>query len=663
MGTRGVWTHTERTETFLGAGLPSGHGTRTRTREFVVHPDTIKRLPTGYAAVTSPVVLLCSISRSWLPAWRRGSRRVARRPKRVVHLDWRQTRDMVVVPRRPFARSVARSAGRPASAAARPAGTPAFVPLRARDLRIVLWGTSCIGDTMGGLNGSREADYMSRSREAPGRIARMRGRTAIITAAVLASAAAFAVPAQANLAAGSPTLLVSGHPFSYTDPSGLSLELCINDPGCPASPPVLENKAPNDEAFYQLASTTASAGSKSVTMDFNLEAAYLGSAITFGRIQATLRGLQPNGVYTVTHPYGETQFTAGPNGDLVGGARAAQREEVGAVEGNFDATLATAIGPFLRWTGTGAPPGYIGDGVTPHTVDGSPTGNNWIRVSGPGLPPVVTDPVTGTVSGGLFSDLFTVEGKIAGSTPPPSAFASLSTTSLTFPGRRSDESSATRAVVLRNTGQVPLNPSVSTTSADFNASGCAAPVAPGGSCLLRVGFVANSGVGDHSATLNIASNAANNPNLSVALNASITGQATQVIDTTRTVVQLIPGVAPNQRVLPASAGSLSVSRLSLARRISVTRVRLQGLRTSMRLQATTKVVRIAVYNARNGRKTGRALFTTVRTPRAAGLYRVTLRNRTLLRKLKPGSYVLEVQGGRSAASLGAAKSVAFVVTR
>jgi hypothetical protein len=27
---------------------------RTRTREFVVHPDSIKRLRTGYAAVTSP---------------------------------------------------------------------------------------------------------------------------------------------------------------------------------------------------------------------------------------------------------------------------------------------------------------------------------------------------------------------------------------------------------------------------------------------------------------------------------------------------------------------------------------------------------------------------------------------------------------------------------
>jgi hypothetical protein len=54
MGTRGAWAHTERTETFFGAGSPTGDGTRTRMREFVVHPDTIKRLPTGTAAVTSP---------------------------------------------------------------------------------------------------------------------------------------------------------------------------------------------------------------------------------------------------------------------------------------------------------------------------------------------------------------------------------------------------------------------------------------------------------------------------------------------------------------------------------------------------------------------------------------------------------------------------------
>jgi hypothetical protein len=38
IGTRGAWMHTERTETFLGAGAPTGEGTRTRTREFIVQP-------------------------------------------------------------------------------------------------------------------------------------------------------------------------------------------------------------------------------------------------------------------------------------------------------------------------------------------------------------------------------------------------------------------------------------------------------------------------------------------------------------------------------------------------------------------------------------------------------------------------------------------------
>jgi type IV secretory pathway TraG/TraD family ATPase VirD4 len=54
MSTRGAWTHTEKTENWLLAATPSGEGTRTRTREFIVHPDTIKRLETGTAAVTSP---------------------------------------------------------------------------------------------------------------------------------------------------------------------------------------------------------------------------------------------------------------------------------------------------------------------------------------------------------------------------------------------------------------------------------------------------------------------------------------------------------------------------------------------------------------------------------------------------------------------------------
>ena len=139
----------------------------------------------------------------------------------------------------------------------------------------------------------------------------------------------------------------------------------------------------------------------------------------------------------------------------------------------------------------------------------------------------------------------------------------------------------------------------------------------------------------------------------------------QVRTVTNTVTQVIPGAgaAANQGVLGSTASSaLRVSNLSLARRISVTRLRLQGLRASMRLPQGTRAARISVYKARNGQKTGRALFTTTRSPRA-GLYRVTLRNASLLRKLRAGSYVLEVRAGRSSASLGTASRITFTVTR
>jgi hypothetical protein len=143
---------------------------------------------------------------------------------------------------------------------------------------------------------------------------------------------------------------------------------------------------------------------------------------------------------------------------------------------------------------------------------------------------------------------------------------------------------------------------------------------------------------------------------------AVGGAAPQVI--TNTVIQTVPGAGSvNQGVLGTRAGSaLRVSNLSLARRVSLTRLRLQGLRMSMRVPQGTNVLRIAVFKARNGQKTGSALLRTTRTPRA-GLYRVTLRNASLLRKLRRGSYVVEVRAGRSAASLGSVRRITFTVTR
>jgi hypothetical protein len=81
----------------------------------------------------------------------------------------------------------------------------------------------------------------------------------------------------------------------------------------------------------------------------------------------------------------------------------------------------------------------------------------------------------------------------------------------------------------------------------------------------------------------------------------------------------------------------------------------------MRVQEGTNVVRIAIYKSRNGQRTGRALYVTTRAARA-GLLRVTLRSRSLLRKLRAGTYVMEVRSGQSVASLDGVRRITFTVT-
>jgi hypothetical protein len=134
------------------------------------------------------------------------------------------------------------------------------------------------------------------------------------------------------------------------------------------------------------------------------------------------------------------------------------------------------------------------------------------------------------------------------------------------------------------------------------------------------------------------------------------------------VVQVIPGAGPaaaaSQGVLGTTAQSpLTVSRLALSSRISRTRLRLQGLHATMRLKDGTKVVRISIYKARDGQKSGSALYSTTRRLSTSGQYSVRLRSRSLLSKLRPGSYVMEVRVGRDAASLGSARRIGFTVTR
>jgi hypothetical protein len=421
------------------------------------------------------------------------------------------------------------------------------------------------------------------------RARRNRTRAAITTAVAMMAAAAFAGPAQAELTAFGPPMPI-GFPSYYEDSNAMQLGLCINDPGCPSSPPVMEPVAPNDESFYYMAAATVSSGTSSVTVDFNVEAAYIGEdPITFGRIQFTANGMVPNAEYTVLHPWGQSKFTVEPDGTLKGGARAGMREET---NGLFDGTLKSKIGPYLHSTDPSLTVnGYLGDGTTATTVVGSNIRNS-LTLLGPGLPVA-----------GVTTDLFTVEGRQFDPTAP-----------LPVP-------------------KPPVEP-------DVDGDGV---IDRNDQCINQVGPANNGG-------------------------------CPLPVVVTNTIVRTVPGAgaaAAVGQVIPNPSGAvlgtqsssaLSVSRLTLARRISVARLRVQGLRATMSVQEGTNVLRFSVYKAKGGSKTGRALYTTSRTPSRAGLYRTTLRS-SKLSKLKAGRYVLEVRAGRSAASLGAVKKFVFTVTR
>src|SRR3954453_23543357 len=121
-----------------------------------------------------------------------------------------------------------------------------------------------------------------------------------------------------------------GFPSYYEDSTSLQVGLCIEDPGCPASPALIDMVPDKDgEAFYQLAGATLEGKVEGrdglVAVDFNVEAAFLdGTPITFGRIQFTAKNLVPNETYTVDHPYGQSHFTVDASGNLAGALRAAQ---------------------------------------------------------------------------------------------------------------------------------------------------------------------------------------------------------------------------------------------------------------------------------------------------------------------------------------------------
>ncbi|HEY2983154.1 MAG TPA: choice-of-anchor D domain-containing protein [Jatrophihabitantaceae bacterium] len=318
----------------------------------------------------------------------------------------------------------------------------------------------------------------------------MSSRWIALAVALLASAV-LAAPAGAALSVTGPLNPQLGFPAWYQDANGTQLELCVADPGCPISPPVLEPVAPNDEAFYSLVGADLSGpAGQTVNMELAIEAAFLDTPVTFGRVQVSMSGMQPNSDYTFTYPYGTAVWTTDGNGNMAGGFRAAARHEVGCFAGfatPCDITLGTEIGPFLTWDpAESAPPaGYIGNGLTPHTVVGAT--NNFVRVTGPGLP-----------LAGIQTSQFTVEGKLA-SPPTPIFFVAAGSGDF---GTQRVNATVSRTVTIKNNGLAPTQPITATAISGPDAASFAkgadtctgATLASGQTCTVAVDFTpANAG--------------------------------------------------------------------------------------------------------------------------------------------------------------------------
>lgn len=226
-----------------------------------------------------------------------------------------------------------------------------------------------------------------------------------------------------NLKAVGPTDPANGFPTWYQDHGSATLapaklELCLDDALCPVvgnrPDPTLPVSFPDnfpDESFWWAGDASFDAGATRARLVLAAEAAFANGAVTagdqvaFARIRVRADNLVPGATYRVTHPYGTVRLTAGADGTIF------HTDDSGCLSGpcDFSQMLRGPVGPFLRWD-AGAPEGYLGDGVTPHRVVGSPYGTNEFRMeqvtTGTGSALASPVPLGGT-------DQFVVQGRLA----------------------------------------------------------------------------------------------------------------------------------------------------------------------------------------------------------------------------------------------------------
>ncbi|MBI5365348.1 MAG: hypothetical protein HZA53_19380 [Planctomycetes bacterium] len=233
------------------------------------------------------------------------------------------------------------------------------------------------------------------------------------------------LPASAQLESFGPISPANGFPVYYRDRTGLALAPCLNDAAAcafgalpaPTKPIVFPANFP-DEFFYWFAEArfdTNNGGRGFVRMA--IEGAFAtgpvvpGDQVVFARLRVRVDNLVAGAAYRLTFPFGIRDYVAGPAGpnsiDVT--------EDVGLCVGDFAEALAGPYGPFLRWDPAVvplAPPGTVGDGLTPHAVIGSPFDANFVLLEGPDI--------TGPGANSVFSDRLTVIGNVfQGPLPSP----------------------------------------------------------------------------------------------------------------------------------------------------------------------------------------------------------------------------------------------------
>lgn len=260
---------------------------------------------------------------------------------------------------------------------------------------------------------------------------RTQKKRSLFVVAIAALVLAFATPAGAALQSVGPVSGPHGFPLYYADFNDLSLELCLDDGWCFFDP--VDPNNPNHvelgvggEVFWWMAEAAAPPlvnGGRALLV-LALEGTFggdeevvNGQQISFGRVRVRV-DVPVAGTYVVTHPFGTLTFE---NVTVADGIN--YTADIGAanfldVENGFRGALQSSIGPFLTWIdyanrpdlqvevldANGQPTGeviqYVGNlAADPEPVVGSPTGNNFFRVEGPGG--IMTQ-----------TDLFSVMGRV-----------------------------------------------------------------------------------------------------------------------------------------------------------------------------------------------------------------------------------------------------------